>query len=94
MPTKVVLSESADADLLEIGRIIALDSVDRAISFVDEIQKKTKDTLSVLPQSGSPYKDDLRFFVVRGYVFVYEYIKQDDIVLVLNVYAPKQDWKK
>jgi len=40
MPTKVVLSESADADLLEIGRIIALDSVDRAISFIEEIQKK------------------------------------------------------
>jgi len=93
MTTKVVISESADADLLEIGHIIAQDSLDRAISFISEIQETTEKTLSVFPESGSPYKDDLRYFTVRRYVFVYEYIKSEDTVLVLNIYAPKQDWK-
>jgi len=93
MTTKVIISESADADLLEIGRIIAQDSLDRAISFINEIQETTEKTLSIFPESGSSYKDDLRYFTVRGYVFVYEYVKSEQTVLILNIYAPKQDWK-
>lgn len=93
MATKVIISKSADADLLEIGRFIAMDSIDRAISFIDDIQRITQKTLSVFPESGAIYKDGQRYFVVRGYVFVYEYMKQDGTVLVLNVFAPKQDWK-
>lgn len=93
MSTKVIISETADADLLEIGRIIAQDSIERAISFISEIQETTEQTLSVFPESGSPYKENLRYFIVRNYIFIYEYIKSKDTVIILNIYAPKQDWK-
>jgi toxin ParE1/3/4 len=37
---KVVVSEAAYADLLEIGRAIAKDNPVRAISFVDELHER------------------------------------------------------
>jgi toxin ParE1/3/4 len=47
---RVVISEAAYADLLDIGRAIARDSPGRAFSFVDELHERCKG-LSTMAQA-------------------------------------------
>jgi plasmid stabilization system protein ParE len=93
MAARVIISPTADADLLEILDYIAPHNPVRALSFVQEIQERASRTLATLPDGGAPYKGSLRYLTISGYVFVYEHVKAMNEVHVLSVHGRGEDWK-
>ena len=77
-PPAVVIADAAKADLIGIGRYIALDNPARAGSFVDELERKCLDlgerpfAWPIIPQSGDRrirrrvHRDYLIFYRVSG----------------------------
>ena len=51
MATKLIIAPSAHAHLLQILDFIADDNPTRAVSFVDELEKKTRALLKDFPDS-------------------------------------------
>jgi plasmid stabilization system protein ParE len=94
MAARIIISPTADADLLDILDFIAAQNPTRALSFVQEIQERAGRTLATLPDGGAPYKGSLRSLTISGYVFVYEYVRAANEVHVLSVHGRGEDWKK
>jgi toxin ParE1/3/4 len=66
---KLVVSEKAYDDLLQIMRYIALDKPQVAVRFVEKIERQCE-FLARFPESGTKQEDlapDLRVFSFRGY---------------------------
>jgi plasmid stabilization system protein ParE len=73
---------------------IAQDNLQRAITFVDELQTRTVDTLSTLPNGGRVYKHDTRYIALSGSVVLYEVDGDKKVVRVLHIVNSRTDWKK
>lgn len=89
LSNRLVISEKAREDLVDIWQYIALDSVDNADRFVDLIYHKCTE-LALMPEMGRK-RDELfsgiRSFPVKRYVIFYRFRKdQVEIVRVLNAY--------
>ena len=94
MSHRVRFSDNAVADLDGIAEHIAGDNPVRAISFIDELQRRTIDMLSVFPESGTRYKGLTRFLVFSGYIVLYEIDIADQTVNVLDIVHGRRNWKK
>jgi toxin ParE1/3/4 len=90
----VKYTPKALADLRSIANYIAQDNPQRAISFIDELEIKTNTFLATSPHGGTPYKAKTRYFVVAGYVVLYEANDQTKCVDVLHIVSGRMDWKK
>jgi plasmid stabilization system protein ParE len=93
MTATVIISPTADADLLEILDYIAPQNPECALSFLHDIQERASRTLATLPDGGAPYKGSLRYLTISGYVFVYEHVKAVNEVHILSVHGRGEDWK-
>ena len=81
-------------DLRGIAAFIAMDKPIRALTFVQEIERKANDMLSMAPNSGKVYKGQTRYFPVSGYVVLYEVDDTRNVVNVLHIVSSRMDWKK
>ena len=81
-------------DLSEIAEYIAQDNLKRAISFITEIELKTRELLATAPLAGRIYKGKTRFFPIGRYIVLYEVNQRKKLVEVLHVVAGAKDWKK
>lgn len=89
----VYFTNSVLFELDEIEDYIARDSPIRAISFVEELQKRMRDTLSTTPNSGRIYKQSTRFIALSGYIVLYEVEETAKHVHVLHIVSGRTDWK-
>ena len=64
MNFKILFTDSANEDFYNIIDYIAQDSPTNALNFVEQLETRIKDVLSILPFSGTPYKDNIRFFLL------------------------------
>ena len=85
---------NAADDLWGIAEYIARDNPKRALSFVDELENKTSETLKIAPKAGPIYKGRTRYFPVGRYVVLYEVNERKKLVEVLHIVAAATDWKK
>ena len=88
---KLVLSEKAYDDLLQILRYIARDKPQVAAQFVDKLEEQCK-FLAACPESGTKQDDlspDLRVFTYRGYGIYFRNLP--DRVRVERVLPPGLD---
>jgi toxin ParE1/3/4 len=90
----VKFTPKALADLRSIASYIAQDNPLRAISFIDELEVRTNQFLATAPHGGTPYKATTRYFVVAGYVVLYEVNDAEKCVAVLHIVSGRMDWKK
>ena len=81
-------------DLWEIAKYIARDNPKRAISFVNELEVKSDDFLTIAPRAGRIYKNKTRYFPIGRYVVLYEINQRKKLVEVLHIVAAATDWKK
>ena len=99
MNCKVILTDTAKSDLLEIARGIAELSKDKALAvrFVRELQEETK-RLERFPESGAVPRDRVlkssgyRFLVHGAYLLFYLYKKEENAVYVMAVFQGKRDY--
>lgn len=89
----VYFTNSVLFELDEIEEYIARDSPIRAISFVEELQQRMRDTLSTIPNSGRIYKQSTRFIALSGYVVLCEVEETTRHVHVLHIVSGRTDWK-
>ena len=85
---------TAAADFWDITDYIAQDNPKRAISFIEELERKTNDVLSIAPQGGRLYKNQTRFFPIGRYIVLYEINEKKKVVEVLHIVAGATDWKR
>ena len=85
---------AAVGDLWDIADYIAQDNPKRAISFIQELERKTSDILSAAPHGGRVYKNKTRYFPIGRYVVMYEINERKKLVEVLHIVAGATDWKK
>ena len=81
-------------DLWQIAEYIAQDNPKIAISFIIELERKTRDVLSTAPLAGRIYKNQTRFFPIGRYIVLYEVNKRKKLVEVLHIVAGATDWNK
>ncbi len=89
--TRVVLTDSAKQDQLEIWLYIAADNVDAADRLLDKIDEVLR-LLSGAPGLGRARDDiapGLRFFPIGNYVILYELLP-DGITVVRLVHGARQ----
>lgn len=99
MSCKVVFTDTAKDDLLEIARGIAELSKDKnlAIRFVRELQQETTH-LEQFPESGAVPRDRVlksggyRFLVHGEYLLFYLYKKEENAAYVMAVFHGKRDY--
>lgn len=94
MAFRVNITGAAKSDLIEILDYIAADNPARAVSFVDELQRRTKSILERLPKSGRVYRDATRYIVVANYVVLYDIEDAKKTVNVLHIFAPGRNWRE
>lgn len=84
-------TENARQDLEEIFNYIAQDSLENALSFLDELREKFDDTLSVFPNGGAFHNKakGIRKHSYKGYTAFY-HVLPDSIVEVLHVVHLRQ----
>jgi plasmid stabilization system protein ParE len=87
---------NATKNLVEIGRYIALDNPMRAISFVDELEKSLKNTLSLFPYSCRVVEDldfdeEVRIFSYGNYNCYYLVNEEKRNVEILFVFNASRD---
>ncbi len=81
-------------ELRGILEYITADNPQRAVTFVDELEQKTKSFLSSAPKGGSLYKGQTRYFPIGNYVVLYEIDEKNTQVNVLHIVSARTDWKK
>ncbi len=99
MSCKVILTDTAKSDLLEIARGVAALSKDKALAvrFVRELQEETK-RLEQFPESGAVPRDRVlkssgyRFLVHGDYLLFYLYKKEEQAAYVMAVFNGKRDY--
>ena len=89
----VIFGPSVDAAVRDMIDYVNVDSIPNVITFLDRIQQRLVRTLSLFPESGSPFQVSIRIFVVEGYSFLYEYHPESNEVHVLEMKAPGMDWR-
>lgn len=90
----IVITTSAKNCLLDIFEYIALDSLDRAETFIDEMVESLSNTLSIFPLAGKIYNDayfdfELRSLAYKKYVCFYRL--KNDTVEILFVFNSAQN---
>ena len=99
MNCKVVLTDTAKADLRDIALYIAEQSKDKnlAIRFVNKLRDKCK-ILKTAPECGSLPKDRIlisngyRFLVHDNYLIFYYYSEKENTAYVNAVFNAKRDY--
>lgn len=93
MNYEVIFTDIADQDFFGILDYIAADSPANALRFIDKLEERIKSTLSTLPFSGTPYKDEIRFFVFDNYIVAYEPIEHKKLVAVYLISERHRQWR-
>ena len=99
MSCKVIFTDTAKSDLLDIARSLAELSKDKALAirFVRELQEETKH-LEQFPESGAVPRDRVlkssgyRFLVHGAYLLFYLYKKEEHAAYVMAVFQGKRDY--
>lgn len=90
---KVIFSPAVDEAILRRAAYAAPEDVPAILDFTIELQKRLVRTLETAPLGGRTFQGNLRFFPVKGYVFLYEYIEATHEVHVVDMMAPGQNWR-
>ena len=93
MAAKVVISPTAQRDLLDIIDFIAADNPARALSFVGELEQRARGQLATFPKGGRAYKNRLRFIVIERYVVVYDFDEAANLVAIHHVHGAGENWR-
>lgn len=93
MPVKVIISPSVDSAILSHLDYIEIDAIPAAINSIERAKIRFVDTITTFPHGGAQFTKDTKFFTVEGYVFIYEYIHDEQTVYLLDLFFPGQDWR-
>ena len=101
MSCKVIFTDTAKSDLLDIAHSLAEISKDKAfaVRFVRELQQETA-RLEQFPESGAVPRDRVlkssgyRFLVHGDYLLFYLYEKEKNAVCVMAVFNGKRDYMR
>lgn len=101
MSCKVIFTDTAKSDLLDVARSLAEISKDKAfaVRFVRELQQETA-RLEQFPESGAVPRDRVlkssgyRFLVYGDYLLFYLYEKEKNAVYVMAVFNGKRDYMR
>jgi toxin ParE1/3/4 len=93
MSYRVFFSRSAEEDFLSIIDFIAADNPTRALSFVDDLQKRVVELLAAFPKSGRSY-GSFRYTVFGNYVVAYDVDDASKAVYVLLVSEGHRLWRE
>jgi plasmid stabilization system protein ParE len=90
----ILFTHDAVADFNNISDFIAQDNPYRALTFIDELQKRTKTTLSLAPYAGQIYKEKTRYIILSEYVVLYETEDSNKTVNILRIIHSLTNWNK
>jgi len=95
MEFQVSLAPKAKQDLAQIGRFIALDDVEAAHHFCDELFQAAK-SLRHLPQRGPVFnrQRNVRRFIYKSYLIFYKIDEEVRTVKILRFWHAAQDRRR
>ena len=71
MTYSVYFTEEANADIDKISDYIAQDSPETALKFIDQLEQRITDTLSIAPHGGRQFAE-ARYLAFDNYIVVYD----------------------
>lgn len=93
MNYRVEIADSVRLDLEQIVEHIAWDNPSRARSFVDELEQRIRNKLSVAPRSGPSLTGEYRYSAFGNYVVVYSVDDADRVVVVMLISEGHRNWR-
>ena len=93
MTYRVYFSRSARADLFSIIDFISADNPERALSFVDALQRRSVEMLAEFPKTGRKYKT-MRYLVFDNYIVAYDIDETARAVHILLVSEGHRLWRE
>ncbi len=84
-------SKRFEEELKEITTFIAIDSLDRAMSFEDELKEKLEILVSnpyAFRKSTQFNDENIRDFIFKGYTI--PYLVDDEVILILGIYKANE----
>lgn len=90
---KVIFGPEVDAAIMALIDYVELDDIPVVLDFLDRIQERLVNTLSIFPEGGSRFQGNVRMKVVEKYTFLYEYHADANEVHVLDMKGPGLDWR-
>lgn len=91
--TRVIYSDQAKASLRSIVLFISEHDVEAAVRLVDELQRRVDGLLTQFPKAGTRAASGRRFVTIRRYAVLYRHDPANDVVVVLDVFGPRVDWR-
>ena len=89
----VIFAPSVDEAILNLIDYVDPSDLPTILNFIEKLQKRLVKTLSTYPLSGTRFQENLRFFAVEGYVFLYEYAETANELHVVDMIGPGKNWR-
>lgn len=92
-PADVIFGPEVDRAFLELIDYVDPSELPDVLAFIEEIETRLVKTLSTLPDGGTRFQGRVRMLTIRRYTFLYEYHPDAHEVHVLEVQAPRRNWR-
>ncbi len=90
---KVIFAPSVDEAILRFIDYVHPSDIPTVLDFIEELQARLVNTVADYPGIGTRFQGNVRFFVIKNYVFLYEYDEDQNEVHVLDMIGPGQNWR-
>jgi len=91
---QIIFSENIDSQLEDIFFYIALDSGQRAMTFIDEMMTYFRKRLTAMPLTFRKVKGEIRMLPYKRYGILYIVDESLMLVKVLHIVSGGQDWSE
>ena len=92
MSIDVIFAPEVDQAILHHLDFVGMGEIPQTINSIEDAKNRLEKTLSTFPLGGSRFQNDTYYFPVKGYVFIYEFDRENNAVNVLDIHMPGENW--
>lgn len=89
----IILAPEVDAAILRLIDHVDPSEIPDVLNFLESIHQRMARLLSDAPKAGAPFQGRVRFVVLEGYTYLFEYHEETNEVHVLDLMMPGQNWR-
>ena len=93
MAIQVIFAPAVNDAVERFLDCVEVDAWVNALNFIEGLQHRLLQTLSIFPEGGATFQGKTRFFSLDGYTFLYEYDEKNQQVFVLDMYGKGMNWR-
>ncbi len=93
MSITVFVTLEVDEAILSHIDYVDIDAISAVLNSIENAKNRFIDTISTFPEAGAKFTANAQFLAFDGYVFVYDFDRENNQVNVLDIFFPGQNWR-